>query len=103
LGGSTSTSARVEEGVEVRADDVGDGGVLGLKGHAVGHRDKEGLRRGARRVARARLPRDDDDEAVGFPRTVRAISKSSIVRAEVRIVFTRALKLVSSGKKAALK
>jgi hypothetical protein len=39
----------------------------------------------------------------GLPRTVRAISKSSIVRAEERIIFTRALKLVSSGKNAALK
>jgi hypothetical protein len=39
----------------------------------------------------------------GLPRTVRAISKSSIVLAEERIVLTRALKLVSSGKKEALK
>ena len=32
-----------------------------------------------------------------LPSTVRAISKSSIVRQEARIVLTRALKLLSSG------
>ena len=52
----------------------------------VGLRPTEGSRRVTSTVNRSALPT-----------TVRAISKSSIVRQEARIVFTKALKLVSSG------
>ncbi len=56
----------VKVGTQVRVQDEGHRGLLGLKGHAVGNADMERLGRRLRRARGARLSRQHDDKPVGL-------------------------------------